>query len=177
MPLLWRSVRSGKRKALITDLSGITRKALDKDLDSKVKPALIKSHNLVVADWKNRPEFKTRKYIRADYISMTVYPAGNPKAVEIYGYVDQGTEPHLIAPVRAPLLIFKTGYQPKTLARPARTVPGGGKATGPTVAAKLVHHPGSEAREFSATIARDLQPGFKDTIENTFRQIARQLEE
>lgn len=177
MPLLLRNIRSGKRRALITDLNSITRKQLEKALDTQVKPILVKSHELVVANWKNKPEFKTRKYIRADSIRMTVYPAGDSEAVAIWGYVDQGTKPHLIVPVHAPFLRFRTGYQPKTLAKPARTVPGGGKATGDWVSAKLVHHPGNEAREFTATIARDIQPDFNRIIENTFRQIARQLEE
>lgn len=146
-------------------------------LDKQVKPALIKSHNLVVADWKNKPEFRTRKTITAVSIKMIVFPAGDPDAVAIYGYVDQGTKPHLIVPVHAPLLKFRTGYQPKTLARPARTVSGGGKATGPWVSAKLVHHPGSEARKFSETIARDLLSDFQKVIDNTFRQIARKTEE
>jgi len=175
MPLLLKNVRKGKRRAALTDLNNITRKALEKALDSEVKPALIKSHNLVVADWKNKPEFRTRKVIRPERITMTVFPIG--PAAEIYGYVDQGTKPHIIKPVRAPLLVFQTGYKSKTLANPARTVSGGGIATGPTVRAKLVHHPGSEAREFSKTIAGDIEPDFKRIIENTFRTVSRQLEE
>jgi len=75
------------------------------------------------------------------------------------------------------LLRFRTGYVAKTLARPARTVSGGGKTTGPEVRAKLVHHPGSEAREFSKTIAKDIEPDFKRVIENTFRRVSKQVEE
>lgn len=175
MPLLLRNIRSGKRRALITELNSIARKEIEKALDSDVKPALIKSHELVVADWKNKPKFQTRKVIRPDKITMTVFPAGDN--ADIYTYVDQGTKPHIIKPVRAKLLRFKTGYKAKTLPNPARTVAGGGVATGPEVRAKLVHHPGSEAREFSKTIAGDIEPGFKRTIDNAFKRVSRQLEE
>lgn len=177
MPLLLRSIRSGKRKALLTQLPSLAKEMLSAALDHDVKPALIKSHELIVANWKNQPKFQTRKYIKADSIGMTVFPIG--EAAEIYTYVDQGTKPHLITPVHAKLLRFKTGYLPKTLPNPARVViqPQGGQATGPEVFAKVVHHPGSEARNFSDAIARDIEPDFKRTIENTFRAIARKLEE
>ena len=175
MPLLLRNIRAGKRRALLTDLNNIVRKELERALDNEVKPALIKSHEIVVANWKNKPNFQTRKYIRPDKISMTVFPTGDN--ADIYTYVDQGTKPHPIRPVRAKMLRFRTGYQPKTLARPARTVAGGGTTTGPEVRAMLVKHPGSKAREFSRTIAEDIRPDFEKIIEQTFRRVSRQVEE
>lgn len=188
MPLLLQSVRKGKRRAALTDLNSIARKAMEKALDSEVKPALIKSHNLVVANWKNKPEFRTRKVIRPDRITMIVFPTG--PAAKIYIYVDQGTKDHFVPgsggriyPKAAAALAFRYGgkYNPKTLAKPARTVSGGGKVTGGTsvVLASVKGHmvSGIEAREFSKTIAGDIEPGFKKTIENTFRTVSRQLEE
>jgi len=175
MPILLRNIRSKKRKAEITVLDYLTRKALEQALKDKVAPVLVKSHNLVVANWKNKPTFETRISVRPDKISMTVFPAG-PNA-GIYEIVDQGSPPHIIRPVRARMLAFNLGYKSKTLARPARTVSGGGKSTGPLVFAKLVHHPGSEAREFSKVIAKDISPQFKTLIETTFRKVSKQLEE
>ena len=175
MPILLRNIRSKKRKAEITVLDYLTRKALEQALKDKVAPVLVKSHNLVVANWKNKPTFETRISVRPDKISMTVFPAG-PNA-GIYEIVDQGSPPHIIRPVRARMLAFNLGYKSKTLARPARTVSGGGKSTGPLVFAKLVHHPGSEAREFSQVIAKDISPQFKTLIETTFRKVSKQLEE
>jgi len=175
MPILLRNIRSKKRKAEITALDYLARKALEQALKQQVAPALVKSHNLVVADWKNKPEFDTRIAVRPDKISVTVFPKG-PNA-GIYEIVDQGSPPHIIRPVSAKLLVFRLGYKSKTLAKPARTVAGGGKATGDVVRAKLVHHPGSEAREFSKVIARDISPQFKNLIETTFRKVSKQLEE
>lgn len=175
MPLLLKNIRSKKSKAQLLDLNNIARKAIEQALKEKVAPVLVKSHNLVVADWTNKPEFQTRTSIRPDKISMTVFPTG-PHA-GIYEIVDQGSPPHIIRPVKAKMLVFRTGYKSKTLAKPARTVSGGGKATGDVVFAKLVHHPGSEAREFSKVIAEDIKPDFKQIIDTTFRKVSKQLEE
>lgn len=190
MPLLLRNIRSGKRKALITDLNNIARKMLSDALDSQIKPILIKSHELVVANWKNQPDFQTRKYIKADSIGMTVFPTGDDKAVDIYGYVDKGTKDHMIPgsgdriyAKKAKALRFNYGgtYVPKTLAKPARTVTSGGYVSGgvPTVVQSVKAHmvSGIEPREFSKTIARDIQPDFNKVIDNTFRAISRKLEE
>lgn len=188
MPLLLRNIRKGKRRALITELNSIARKEIEKALDSDVKPALIKSHNLVVADWKNKPEFRTRKVIRPDKITMTVFPAGDN--ADIYTYVDQGTKAHMIPAgggriyaKKAKALSFKYGgkYNPKTLAGPARTAPGGGRVVGgtPVVVGSVKGHmvSGIKAREFSKTIAGDIEPGFNKTITDAFKRVSRQLEE
>ena len=167
--------RSGKRQMKLLDLNSIVRKQIKEKMDRQVKPALLKSHELIVANWKSDVGFQARKFISGDEIAIIIFPTGKDK--KIWDYVDQGTRPHVILPRNAPNLVFKTGYSPKTLAKPARTVAGGGKATGPTVYAKKVNHPGTEAREFTKTIAEDIKPKFKSEIENAFRQAARQVQE
>lgn len=175
MPLLLRSIRSGKRQALLSQLPSIAKQELEKALDKEVKPALVKSLNLVVANWEHKPKFQARKTIGKDKITLTVFPVG--ENADIFKFVDQGTKPHVIKPVRAKMLRFQLGYKSKTLARPARTVSGGGVATGDVVVAKRVNHPGNEARNFTGTIAEDIKPGFNRTIDNTFRKISRMMEE
>jgi hypothetical protein len=182
--VLFKNIRSGKRKAKILDLSSITRKQLEKDLDSKVKPALIKSHQLIVANWESDVDFAARKYITADQIAVSIYPTGPDK--EIWIFVDQGTKPHQIpahGPVTAKAMKFQAGgtYNAKTLASPARTVSGGGKVTGgTTVYAKRVKaytHPGSEGRHFSEQIAEDIKPSYLRIIEGSFRVISKEVQE
>ena len=184
MKVLFKNIRSGKRKAKLLDLNSITRKQLERDIDSKVKPALIKSHELVVANWQSDVGFASKKSITGDQIVVSVYPVGQDK--EIWGYVDQGTKPHQIpahGPVRAKALKFQAGgkYNPKTLASPARTVSGGGKVTGGTTvivkSVKSFTHPGNKGRKFSEEIAEDIQPSFIKTIESSFRVISKQVEE
>lgn len=149
-------------------------------LDREVKTTLIKSHEIVVANWEHKPEFNSKKYITPEQIAVSVFPTG--ENADIWTFVDQGTKPHKIAAKNAPNLVFQWGgpgsYVSKTLARPARTVRGGGYVKNPKLhVVKQVNHPGTQAREFTKEIAEDIKPDFKKTIENTFRAIARQVEE
>jgi hypothetical protein len=184
MKVLFKNIRSGKRKAKLLDLNSLTRKQLERDLDNKVKPALVKSHELIVANWESDVSFASRKSITADEIAVTIYPTGPDK--EIWTFVDQGTKPHQIpahGPASAQVMKFQAGgtYHPKTLARPARTASGGGRVTGgTTVYAKRVKaftHPGSQGRHFSEEIAEDIQPSFIKTIEGSFRVVSKEVEE
>lgn len=180
MKILFRNIRSGKRRAAITGLNNIARKKLEKAIDKKVKPSLIKSHELIVVDWEHKPKFAARKYIEPNRIAVSVYPTG--QYANIWFYVNFGTKPHKIAARNAPMLVFPWGgpgsYVSKTLAKPARTVRGGGYVKNPTLQfRKQVNHPGTQAREFTKELAEDFKPEFKKTIENTFREIARAIEE
>lgn len=71
---------------------------------------------------------------------------------KIYGYVNDGTRPHIIRPKRAKALRFRSGYRPKTRFRTLISVSGAG-AYGPYAYAQVVHHPGTKPREFDYTIA------------------------
>jgi hypothetical protein len=184
MKVLFKNIRTGKRQAKLLDLNSLTRKQLENDLDSKVKPALIKSHELIVANWKSDVSFASRKFITGNQIAVSIYPTGPDK--KIWTFVDQGTRPHQIpahGPVKAKAMKFQAGgkYQPKTLASPARTASGGGKVSGgTTVFAKTVKsfmHPGNKGRHFSEEIAEDIQPGFIKIIEGSFRIVSKQVEE
>jgi len=177
---LLRNVRSGKRRAAIADLRSISRKEIERAMDEDVKPAAVKSHEKIVQNWDSDVGFAAKKYIRATSITIYVYPTGKDKL--IWTYVDQGTKPHPIMAKNAPVLSFKWGgkgsYVPKTMARPARTVVGGGFVKGgKPVAFKRVNHPGSEGRFFSEVIAKDIQPDFRRLIENAFRNISRKVQE
>jgi hypothetical protein len=177
----FRSVRSGKRKAALADLSSIARKEIEMVLDQRVKPALVKSHEKVVEDWTTKVTFQARKVLKPDSITIYVYPTGPNK--KIWYYVDLGTDPHPITPKKpGGLLVFgwggKGSYVPKTMAKPARTVSGGGYVKNPKVTyAKRVDHPGSEGRNFTGQIAEDIKPDFRREVENAFRRTARRCEE
>lgn len=184
MKVLFKNIRTSSRRAKLLDLSSLTRRQLERDIDTKVKPALIKSHELIVANWESDVSFASKKYITGERIAVSVYPVGPDK--EIWTFVDQGTRPHQIpahGPVKAKAMKFQGGgkYSPKTLASPARTASGGGKVSGGvTVFAKSVKsftHPGNKGRFFSKEIAEDIQPAFIKIIESSFRIVARQVEE
>ena len=168
-------IRSPKRRVMLSNLASVARKEMEAVMDQEVKPALVKSHEWVVEDWKHKPGFQGRKVIRSNSITVYVYPTGEHKM--IWYYVDQGTKPHVIKAVRAPMLKFKTGYIAKTAAQPARLVSGGGRATGPWVSKASVNHPGSEGRGFSEQIAKEWEPDFKRLVDNAFTRISRRMAE
>ena len=90
---------------------------------------------------------------------------------EIYGYVDQGTRPHVIRPKRAKALRFQSGYV-------AKTTPGviGSSAGGPfgdTVFSRGVNHPGNAPRNFSKGITELWQMKFKRKMQQAMSSAAK----
>jgi hypothetical protein len=180
MPRAWlRSVRADWRKAGLMQLDSIVRQEIEQAMDRQVKPSLVRSHEKIVEDWKHKPGFAARKYLEPSRIRVAVYPTGEHKM--IWYYVDRGTRPHTIPAVTGKLMVFRAGgtYVPKTMARPARTVVGGGYVEGGqkvfTTKRKAFIHPGSEGRDLSGQIARDLKPDFQAWINNAFRRAARRI--
>lgn len=86
---------------------------------------------------------------------------------QVYGYVNNGTGPHLIAPRNARMLRFATGYRAKT--QPGTIGSGSGGANGPVVYLKgVVRHPGTKARKFDKQIAKLFGPRLAEAIRNEF---------
>jgi len=176
-----RKVGSASRQQLLT-----TRAAVETMRRAVVDHARRNiDHELLdrTSDWKNSPNFAIQEKITTTEIRVEVVPIGRTK--KIFTYVDKGTRPHVIKPktrgVRRgkakPFLAFKWGgygsYKPKTLPIARGKVGPGKVAGGHFVFAKEVHHPGTQARLFSETVARDTLPEFRKAIEAAFVQIAR----
>jgi len=151
---------------------GAVVKEVAATMDRKSKPELIAAHERIVADWRNKPEFRARKFVRRKGLRIYVYPAGEHKMIWIY--VSGGTRAHTIKP-RGPgyPLRFQWGgpgsYKPKTNTR------GQYKGPGKVVGGKEVHfmsvqHPGNEPRRFEKIIARAYKPIFARDMENAFRR-------
>ena len=99
-----------------------------------------------VRQWKNRPDFGEEVYVAMDYMEITIKPKGNRKVIAIYGYVDQGTRPHIIMPkIPGTYLKFRTGYSAKTQPIAKYNV-GSGQSFGNWVSKAQVFHPGSKGR-------------------------------
>jgi hypothetical protein len=117
MPIFFRSVRSKKRKTLLTKLDKITKKEISRTFEGRVSPIILKSFQKIVKDWEHKPKFKHRKIIKPNRISLLVYPEG--KNTDIFTYVELGTKPHKIR--GSPRLKYKWGgkgsYVSKTLFR------------------------------------------------------------
>lgn len=107
--------------------------------------------------WKTEVKFTTQKALNVTSTSIRGAVGTDNK---IYGYVNNGTRPHIIRPKRAKALRFQTGYRPKTRFRTLISFSGGG-AYGAYAYAKSVRHPGTKPREFDYTIADMRQPDFE----------------
>jgi hypothetical protein len=96
--------------------------------------------------WQHKPTFTVDKTERGWAINTTD---------QIYQWVDQGTKPHIIAAKNVLLLKFPGPYQPKTKPNVIGSFNGGvGKVW---TSKRMVHHPGTEARNFRDIIMRRLQ--------------------
>lgn len=93
--------------------------------------------------WNHKPAFKILK--------VKAYIREISTDSEIYGYVTRGTRPHVIVPTRGAVLRFPKTFRPKTRVR-YLTSYAGSKSKGMRYA-KIVHHPGTQARQFEEIIA------------------------
>lgn len=117
--------------------------------------------------WKHKVAFKDTSTESGDEATASVETKD-----EIYGYVDQGTKPHIIRPrKRKGLLSFKSKYKAKTTPHVINSHQGG--ASGKQVFARVVHHPGTDPRYFTRDIQAAWQPKFKKRIESAIARAAK----
>jgi hypothetical protein len=75
---------------------------------------------------------------------------------KIFSYVDEGTDgPYTIVPKNSRVLAFQPNYQRKSIPNMAQSQPGG--ASGETVFAQVVVHPGTKAANITKVLARRWQ--------------------
>ena len=127
--------------------------------------AIKKDYARTVKSWAKKPEFEVQQSLK-----------GGPSVLVgtddvVYLFVDEGTRPHIIAPKGPWPLRFQTGYKAKT--SPGVLDSGSGGKFGPERRALVVHHPGTEARGFSAKIAAEHEKLFKRAMERAMVRAAR----
>lgn len=120
----------------------------------------------VTRTWNHKPKFIIRVMERGGRLGITVSTSD-----VIFMYVNYGTKAHVIRPKRAKALVYRSGYQAKTRPGFIGSKPGG--ATGATVIAQEVHHPGSPARKFDVVIARRRQKSLQSKMDRAFAIAAR----
>ena len=87
----------------------------------------------------------------------------------IYLYVTRGTKPHLIRAKNGKTLSFFSKYRVKTRRRVIRSYKGGGY--GKRAFAKVVNHPGTEARQFEEAIAEKNQAVFQKKVNDGLQRV------
>lgn len=117
-----------------------------------------------VATWSKKPKFTTfQKGLRGFDLVLEV---GTDNT--IYGYVNEGTEPHEIKPKRAKMLRFKSRYRAKTTPGTVRSRQGG--ASGDDVFSQGVQHPGTEPRDFTGRIEKRQGPKFRRRVRGAIKR-------
>jgi hypothetical protein len=129
-----------------------------------LKADILADYRRTVSTWKHSVSFEALVDTQADGSFDLIVGTDD----RIYGYVDQGTRPHIIRPKHAKALAFLSGYRAKTAPGVIGATGGGG--FGSRVFAQLVHHPGTKARKFTQTI-------FDKHKALSLRRIARKLAE
>jgi hypothetical protein len=125
----------------------------------------------VVNDWTHRPDFEAKTTMQPHALTLNMKVRGQHK--KIWGYVNDGTRPHIIMPKKpGGRLVFQLGYSPRTTPT-AQAHVGTGQASGGWRKAQMVFHPGTEPRDFTITILDDFKPEFRRRIENAFRRATR----
>ncbi len=125
----------------------VNAKAFQRELTKAVNDVtsvMVKDFGRTTRTWDHKPKFYQ---VGADG-SISGAAGADDK---IFEYVTRGTVPHVIRPKRAKILRFNSGYRAKSGSRVIGSHQGG--STGEPVFAKVVHHPGTTAREFEEEIA------------------------
>ncbi len=117
-------------------------KALENALEESAKAVKV-DFDVTTQTWKQRPEFTITRTSGSRIVATTD---------EIYGYVDEGTRPHVIRPRQASILRFQQPFRAKTRPRSIRS--GAGFLGKKVVWAHETHHPGTAPRFFAETIAK-----------------------
>lgn len=136
------------------------RRARDQALDTTAK-WVKREFEKTTASWKDEPKFTIDS------------PRDNERIIgtddERYGYVDDGTRPHVIV-ARGKVLRFAPGGTAKT--KPRVIGSGAGSRGGVTIFRPRVQHPGTAAREFSETIGEQAEQELAKNMQRAIDGVA-----
>ena len=111
----------------------------------KIAEDMVADFKSTTATWSHQPVFDVNLSLEGNVPSIEITTQD-----EAYGFVDQGTKAHFVAPVNAKALAFQTGYTPKTSPGIIGSTSGG--ASGPMAFSKGHMVSGIKPRKFSEKI-------------------------
>lgn len=132
-------------------------------------PRLRKLFQQTVYGWSEKPSFGWTQTRTSDTLAITMYPQG-PRA-DVWELLNAGSPAHTILPKnRGGFLIYRPGYR-------AATTPGSLQSrrayrSGPFVSARVVHHPGFQAREFTTLIAQEYENPYMNEMQEAINRVA-----
>jgi len=126
-------------KGLVFHARALAR-AVENTLEAAAKDVQV-DFGVTTQTWKHKPEFTIEREAGQRIVSTQD---------DVYGYVSEGTRPHVITAHGRGGLVFGVPSSPKTH---VRAIGSGRGSRGTTIVhARQVHHPGTEAREFEEVI-------------------------
>lgn len=142
MALVWKAIKPQRLKDKSFRMT-IYNKA------RAVGNAMKRDFEATTATWKHKPVFTVDVSTKGQGPAVLVGTSD-----QIYGYVNDGTKPHVIRPKRGRVLRFASGYTAKT--SPGVIGSGAGGASGGAIFSRQVNHPGTKARNFDEIIAKKM---------------------
>ena len=118
------------------------------------------------ATWEHKPKFEQSVSLKAPGPTLTVWTEN-----DIYFWVNDGTKGRWMEARKAPYLMFKRTFIPKTLPGALSSVPGG--SFPPWVSKKKVWNPGIKPRKFDETIEKKWQPIFTKRMTASIKRAAK----
>jgi len=113
------------------------------------------------ATWEDKPQFEIQgPFLKGNELSVRVAPRTN---VEIFTYVNDGTQPHMIFPRKGKFLSYQRDFTPKT--QPWSLSSRSGGKSGPYVNRLGVAHPGIEPRKFTTVTAINHQAWWESRVQ------------
>lgn len=128
-------------------------RGIQNGLDASAKAVKV-DFGVTTQTWKKKPEFAIAETDDGRIVGTED---------EIYGYVNDGTRPHIIEAKNGKSLAFGVPSSPKTAVRVIGSSAGSRGSV--TIKRKRVRHPGTDARKFDEVIAEKWQEQFPVTMQ------------
>lgn len=138
------------------------RAAISEVLDIRAE-AVLKDHQKTAATWRKKPDFTIRK--------LNQYARVIGTKDKVWNWLDAGTRAHLIRAKNAKRLSFRVPFRAKT--RPNFIGSSGGSTGNTRVFPLVVHHPGTQARNWTAAIQKRENVEFPKALSAKLAEINR----
>ena len=137
---------------------------IEQELDA-AQAGVKKDFERTVRTWKNKPDFKTEKQPGRRWVKTNH---------QVYYWLNTGTPPHIIRAKNGKSLVFyRTGFKPKSRPEALVSLPGQ-RASEDKAHVKMVHHPGTKARNWSIVIQKKWQKKLSLNLRKGMKAAAKQ---
>lgn len=135
-----------------------------REIEAGLKRAGTKDRRLLeqtTQHWAKKPKWITDiGFAKGDAVIMSYIQDADAR--QIWDWINEGTDPHWIYPVRANMLRFNSQFRSQSAPNRLQTTKG---HSGPPVAyAKAVHHPGIKARRWTIIVIQQRYKDFREEM-------------